>query len=154
MRIIPLIKLYNFRKRRKHIAHHRTPNSIYACILPNVCWKSPERVLLCGILCEWLVTLKQQDIGLECRQHWLIKGGIQYITFREFETWYYSPFLLLSLFSFTFELFHQPIFNILKSIPGVIWNIIFLQNSLPSLMAPFFTFLQLKILASLIPPLS
>ena len=43
MSIIPLIKLQNFRKRKIHIAHHRTSNNIYACILPHVCWKSPER---------------------------------------------------------------------------------------------------------------
>ena len=131
MRIIPLTKLYNFRKRRIHIAHHRTPTSIYACILPNVCWKSPERVLVCGILCQWLVTLKQQDIGLECRQHWLIKGGIQYIAFSESEAWYHSPFPLVSLFSSTFELFHQPIFNIFMGNLGAIRNIISLQNPLP-----------------------
>ena len=43
MRTIPLIKVYNFRK-KIHIAHYCTPNFIYMCILPHACWKSPERV--------------------------------------------------------------------------------------------------------------
>ena len=28
-------------------AHHCTPNSICACILPHACWKSPERACHC-----------------------------------------------------------------------------------------------------------
>ena len=46
MRIIPLIKLQHFRKRKMHITHHCTPKSIWACILPHVRRKSPERACL------------------------------------------------------------------------------------------------------------
>ena len=43
MHTIPLIKLWNFRKRKIHITHHRTPYVIYMCILLHTCGKSPER---------------------------------------------------------------------------------------------------------------
>ena len=43
IRIISLMKLYSFRKRKIDIAHHHRPNSISACILPHKRWKSPER---------------------------------------------------------------------------------------------------------------
>ena len=43
MHIIPSIKLQNLRKRKIHITHHCMPNSIYVCILPCTCWKSPEK---------------------------------------------------------------------------------------------------------------
>ena len=36
------IKLKNIWKRKIHIAHHSTPNSIYTCILPHKYLKSPE----------------------------------------------------------------------------------------------------------------
>ena len=36
MHIIPLIKLYNFRKRKIHITHHHMSSSIDMCNLPHV----------------------------------------------------------------------------------------------------------------------
>ena len=42
---LALIKLQHFRKRKMHIIHHCTPNSIYVCILPQTCWESPERAV-------------------------------------------------------------------------------------------------------------
>ena len=42
MPIIPLIKLWNLRKRKIHIACHCKPNGVYTCNLPQVCWKSAE----------------------------------------------------------------------------------------------------------------
>ena len=47
---IPLIKLQNLTQRKKHIVHHRTPNCIWACILPHACWKSPDRA--CPLIFE------------------------------------------------------------------------------------------------------
>ena len=44
MPTIPLMKLWNIRKRNIHITYHHTPNLVYACILPHTSWKSPERV--------------------------------------------------------------------------------------------------------------
>ena len=38
-----LKKLKNSRKRKIHIAHHPTPNAVYAFILSQACWKSPKR---------------------------------------------------------------------------------------------------------------
>ena len=46
IRMIPLIKLQNFRKRKMDMVHHHMPNSICMCILPHACWKSPERACL------------------------------------------------------------------------------------------------------------
>ena len=40
---IILIKLHNFRKRKIYIAHHCTPNLIYAFILSHMHRKCPER---------------------------------------------------------------------------------------------------------------
>ena len=43
---IILIKLHNFRKRKIYIAHHRTPNLIYAFILSHMHRKCPERACI------------------------------------------------------------------------------------------------------------
>ena len=52
MHILPLIKLYNFRKRK--ITHHHMPNSIYACILSHEHWKSPEMA--------WVINIESPNI--------------------------------------------------------------------------------------------
>ena len=46
MNITPWIKLWSLKKRKLHMAHHRTPNSIYSCILSHTHWKSPEKACL------------------------------------------------------------------------------------------------------------
>ena len=62
------IKLKNLRKRKIHITHHRTPNSIYMCIFPHSCWKSlrqPALNFTVIMLCAKMLRSKSLWLSLQ-----------------------------------------------------------------------------------------
>ena len=69
VRIIPLIKFKNFRKRKMHITHHSMPRSIYARILPKACWESPERAYVKFIHRSIMEKSCSWDIGRNGLRH-------------------------------------------------------------------------------------
>ena len=125
IRIIPLIKLQNFRKRKIDIAHHRTADSICTCILPRACWKSPERACLShsdsvfhdnfselfSYLHHWLPTHHHSFL---CTAHllsfWRPLSDLRQITFQiilSHNLSKSSPSRYFSLLMFPFHSFHS-----------------------------------------------
>ena len=53
---------------KKNIAHHHTSSGIYACFLPHMCWKSPERVFLLSSWTESWYVLEQNCTDMVCKK--------------------------------------------------------------------------------------